>query len=133
MQAQGGMRALQGSGDDMRRHSRAPGAKKRGANSGDVANMIINTYEYYSRLVKECFGDSPEFYSALGDACRIFINALPRAAEWLAHYAHRLLDKEFKESRIGEDARYQALDQVGFLFRCVSFTLCSGITGCSLV
>ncbi len=116
VQAQGGLLDLQSSRDDGRRQSAAQEVKKQGANSNDVVDMIINVYKHYSGLVKECFGDSTAFHSTLDDACRIFVNALPRAAEWLACYAHHLLDREFKESRIGEDARNYALDRVGFLF-----------------
>ncbi len=116
VKAQGGLLDLQSSRNDGKRQSAAQGVKKQGADWNDVVDMIINVYEHYSALVKECFGDSTAFHSTLNDACRIFVNALPRAAEWLACYAHHLLDKEFKESRIGEDARNYALDRVGFLF-----------------
>ncbi len=128
VEVQGGLLALQGSADDSRWQLAKRGVKKQGANSSDVVDMMINVYEHYSGLVKECLGDSPAFHSALDVACRIFVNALPRASEWLARYAHHLLDKDFKESRLSEDARNDALDHVGFLFGCVCyFTYHSGI------
>ncbi len=116
VQAQGGLLDLQSSRDHGRRKLAAHEVKKQGVDSNIVVDMIINMYEHYSGMVKECFDDSAAFHSTLDDACRVFVNAIPRVAEWLARYAHHLLDKEFKESRIGEDARSFALDRVGFLF-----------------
>ena len=41
----------------------------------------------------ESFDSSPGFLSVLDEACKSFINAVPQASEWLARYAHCLLDK----------------------------------------
>lgn len=41
----------------------------------------------------DSFESSPGFTSVLDEACKSFVNAVPRAPEWLARYAHCLLDK----------------------------------------
>lgn len=50
-------------------------------------------YEHYKGLMAESFDGSPGFSAVLDEACKAFINAVPRASEWLARYAHCLLDK----------------------------------------
>ena len=50
-------------------------------------------YEHYKGLMAESFDGSAGFLSVLDEACKSFVNAVPQASEWLARYAHCLLDK----------------------------------------
>lgn len=50
-------------------------------------------YEHYKGLMADSFDSSPGFRAVLDEACKSFVNAVPQASEWLARYAHCLLDK----------------------------------------
>lgn len=50
-------------------------------------------YEHYKGLMADSFDGSPGFCTVLDEACKSFVNAVPRVPEWLARYAHCLLDK----------------------------------------
>ncbi|CAM9125978.1 unnamed protein product [Chrysoparadoxa australica] len=98
-------------------------SSKKEIGSDDVVHAMLQVYEHYKAsegLVKESFKDSPGFQTVLNEACKAFVNAVPRAPEWLARYAHCLLDKGFKESKLSEESRRDALDRVGFLFAYIA-------------
>lgn len=60
-------------------------------------------YEHYKGLMADSFDSSPGFRAVLDEACKSFVNAVPQASEWLARYAHCLLDKvSSRESAGGE-------------------------------
>ncbi|CAM9386669.1 unnamed protein product, partial [Phaeothamnion confervicola] len=88
--------------------------------SDDVVDAMLKVYEHYKCLVAESFPDSAGFRLVLDEACKAFVNAVPRAPEWLARYAHCLLDRGFKESKLDDGAREAALDRVGFLFTYIA-------------
>lgn len=50
-------------------------------------------YEHYKGLTADSFNGSQGFVGVLDDACKAFVNSVPRAPEWLARHAHSLLDK----------------------------------------
>jgi cullin 1 len=81
---------------------------------------MLQVYEHFKQLVSDAFNDSAVFKAVLDDACKAFVNAMPSAPEWLARYAHCLLDKGFKESKLDELSRNEALDRVGFLFAYIA-------------
>ncbi|CAN0307610.1 unnamed protein product [Ascophyllum nodosum] len=88
--------------------------------SDDIVTAMLEVYDHYKGLMAESFDSSPGFCAVLDEACKAFINAVPRAPEWLARYAHCLLDKSCKESKIDEETRQDSLDHVGFLFAYIS-------------
>ena len=47
----------------------------------------------------DSFDSSPGFRAVLDEACKSFVNAVPQASEWLARYAHCLLDKVSSEGK----------------------------------
>lgn len=53
----------------------------------------LQVYEHYKGLMADSFDSSPGFRAVLDEACKSFVNAVPQASEWLARYAHCLLDK----------------------------------------
>jgi Cullin family len=85
-----------------------------------ATHQMLQVYEHYKELVAKAFNDSAVFKAVLDDACKAFVNAMPSAPEWLARYAHCLLDKGFKESKLDEQSRNDALDRVGFLFAYIA-------------
>lgn len=58
-----------------------------------VSLFSIQVYEHYKGLMADSFDSSPGFRAVLDEACKSFVNAVPQASEWLARYAHCLLDK----------------------------------------
>ncbi|CAN0136590.1 unnamed protein product, partial [Discosporangium mesarthrocarpum] len=98
----------------------SPASTRAGVNSDDVVAAMLRVYEHYKVLVRESFDESAGFRAVLDEACKAFVNAVPSAPEWLARYAHCLLDKGFKESKLDEESRQQSLDHVGFLFAYIA-------------
>jgi DNA-binding transcriptional ArsR family regulator len=116
IQAQGGIEMLDR--DESATSSKAKVVQT--ISSDEIVDSMIRVYEHYKQLVMDSFNDSPGFRTVLDEACKAFVNAVPRAPEWLARYAHCLLDKGFKESKVEEEARCDALDRVGFLFAYIT-------------
>ncbi|CAM9416688.1 unnamed protein product, partial [Ectocarpus fasciculatus] len=96
------------------------GGKAAVVTSDDVVAAMLEVYEHYKGLMADSFDSSPGFRAVLDEACKSFVNAVPQASEWLARYAHCLLDKGFKESKVDEDTRQESLDHVGFLFAYIA-------------
>ncbi|KAG5180870.1 Cullin [Tribonema minus] len=94
--------------------------KPTAATSDEVVAAMLRVYQHYRGLVGESFMNAAAFRGVLDEACKAFVNAMPSAPEWLARHAHCLLDRSFRESRIEEDARREALDRVGFLFAYIA-------------
>ncbi|CAN0157433.1 unnamed protein product, partial [Hapterophycus canaliculatus] len=83
---------------------------------------LPQVYEHYKGLMADSFDSSPGFRAVLDDACKSFVNAVPQASEWLARYAHCLLDKARNACASGGGSLgdTDSLDHVGFLFAYIA-------------
>ena len=74
---------------------------------------LVALHTRFETIVRQCFGNAPQFQSVLKDSFASVVNADARVARLLAKYTHDLMHKSSKKM---DDGALEAVLEVGVCF-----------------